>query len=133
MSALRFRIVIAALGTVAATWSSSALAGSSGSSASPDPLTIVVMDPLALPLSCPCVKGYAQRDYDQLGKFIAARLNRPVNVAYSETLGAALEKKTAGKADLVIGKDSVVRKQANRAGLVLSHVAALTDLDGKTT
>ena len=24
-------------------------------------LTLVVMDPLAAPLSCPCVKGYAQR------------------------------------------------------------------------
>ena len=24
-------------------------------------------DPLAAPLSCPCVKGYAQRDYDQNG------------------------------------------------------------------
>ena len=78
-------------------------------------------------------KRLCERDYDQLGKFIAVRLNRPVNVAYSDTLGAALEKKTGGKADLVIGKDSVVRKQAGRAGLVLSHVAALTGLDGKTT
>ena len=29
---------------------------------------MVVMDPLALPLSCPCVKGYAQRNYDKLGE-----------------------------------------------------------------
>jgi ABC-type phosphate/phosphonate transport system substrate-binding protein len=133
MNAPRFRFVVAVLGTVAFVSSSSVFAADSGSTAAPESLTIVVMDPLALPLSCPCVKGYAQRDYDQLGKFLGARLKCPVNVAYSETLGAALEKKTGGKADLVIGKDSVVRNQAKRAGLTLSHVAALTDLDGKTT
>jgi hypothetical protein len=32
-------------------------------------LTIVVMDPLALPLSCPCVKGYAQRKYETLAEY----------------------------------------------------------------
>src|SRR5947208_3409602 len=32
------------------------------------PLTLIVMDPLAAPLSCPCVKGYAQRDYEKLAK-----------------------------------------------------------------
>ncbi len=31
-------------------------------------LTMVVMDPLALPLSCPCVQGYAQRNYDKLAE-----------------------------------------------------------------
>jgi len=133
MNSLRYRFVVAALGTVASVWGSAVMGGDSGPPSSSDPLTIVVMDPLALPLSCPCVKGYAQRDYDQLAKFIGARLKRPVNVAYSDTLGAALEKKTGGKADLVIGKDSVVRRQAIRAGLALSHVAALTGLDGKTT
>ncbi|MBW3598872.1 MAG: hypothetical protein KY475_16560, partial [Planctomycetes bacterium] len=30
------------------------------------PLTMVVMDPLAAPLSCPCVEGYAQRKYEAL-------------------------------------------------------------------
>ncbi len=133
MNALRFPFVVAMLGTVTLALHSSAFAGDSGSAPSPESLTIVVMDPLALPLSCPCVKGYAQRDYDQLGKLIGARLKCSVNVAYSETLAAALEKKTGGKADLVIGKDSVVRKQSKRAGLALSHVAALTGLDGKTT
>ena len=26
--------------------------------------TLIVMDPLAAPLSCPCVEGYAQRKYE---------------------------------------------------------------------
>src|SRR5712672_2456738 len=80
--------------------------------ADPAPLTVVVMDPLAAPLSCPCVAGYAQRDYEKLGKFLEGKLGRPVQVAFAETLTGALEKKTQGKADLVIGKDSVVRAGA---------------------
>src|SRR5580693_8180890 len=94
--------------------------------------TVIVMDPLALPLSCPCVKGYAQRDYEQLGKFLEGRLKRPVRVVFSETVREALEKKTGGKADLIIGKDSVVRRQSKRAGIGVVHVGALTGLDGKT-
>ena len=96
-------------------------------------LTVIVMDPLALPLSCPCVKGYAQRDYEQLTQFLGKRLNCPVRLAFSETLHGALATKTEGKADLIIGKDSVIRKQAKHAGLGLFHLAALSGLDGATT
>jgi len=95
--------------------------------------TVVVMDPLALPLSCPCVKGYAQRDYEQLGTYLEQRLNRPVKVSFSESLVTALKDKTNGKADLVIGKFSVVNFDAKRAGLALSPIAALSGKDGKTT
>lgn len=99
----------------------------------PAPFTVVVMDPLAAPLSCPCVKGYAQRDYEKLGKYLETKLGRSVKVHFSETLTNALHKKTEGKADLVIGKDSVVRHEAkaNKVGVV--PVAALTGKDGKTT
>ena len=31
-----------------------------------EPLSLIVMDPLAAPLSCPCVAGYAQRKYEVL-------------------------------------------------------------------
>ena len=49
-------------------------------------LNVVVMDPLAAPLSCPCVKGYAQRDYDKLGAFLEKSLKIPVKVVYAESL-----------------------------------------------
>ena len=39
-------------------------------------LVVVVMDPLAAQLACPCVKGYAQRDYDQLGTYLGRQLHR---------------------------------------------------------
>jgi hypothetical protein len=96
-------------------------------------LNVVVMDPLALPLSCPCVKGYAQRDYDQLGSYLEQKLGRPVKVAFAESLVTALKEKTDAKADLVIGKYSVVNFDAKRTGLTLSPIAALTGKDGKTT
>src|SRR5947207_15445343 len=71
-------------------------------------LTVVIMDPLAAPLSCPCVKGYAQRDYDQLGKHLEGKLGREIAVVYSDSLTKALKEKTEGKADVIIGKRSVV-------------------------
>jgi ABC-type phosphate/phosphonate transport system substrate-binding protein len=99
----------------------------------PAPFTVVVMDPLAAPLSCPCVKGYAQRDYEKLGKHLEKRLGRPVQVHFSESLTNALQKKTAGRADLVVGKDSVVRAEAASNKVPVTHVAALTGKDGATT
>src|SRR4051812_39798340 len=91
-----------------------AMTGLAGRAAAEEPsaLTVVVMDPLAAPLSCPCVKGYAQRDYDQLARHLEKQLGRPVVVAYSESLVGALKKKTEGKADLVVGKFSVIASDA---------------------
>jgi ABC-type phosphate/phosphonate transport system substrate-binding protein len=94
--------------------------------------TLVVNDPLAAPLACACVKGYAQRDYDRLGKYLEAKLGRPVAVVHAASLARAL-RKSDGKADLVIGKDSVVRAEAAAAEIGVAPVAALTGLDGKTT
>jgi ABC-type phosphate/phosphonate transport system substrate-binding protein len=96
-------------------------------------LTIVVMDPLAAPLSCPCVKGYAQRDYDKLAAHLETKLGRPVKIVYSESLVTALKSKTDGKADLIIGKHSVVMFDAAKAGLQVKQVASLTGKDGATT
>jgi ABC-type phosphate/phosphonate transport system substrate-binding protein len=95
--------------------------------------TVVVMDPLALPLSCPCVKGYAQRDYEKLGTYLEQKLGQPVKVEFSESLVTALKDKTDGKADLVIGKFSVVLFDAKRAGLKFTPACSLTGKDGKTS
>ncbi|MGI9428972.1 MAG: PhnD/SsuA/transferrin family substrate-binding protein [Bythopirellula sp.] len=99
----------------------------------PKPLTIVVMDPLAAPLSCPCVEGYAQRDYQQLADFIGERVGLPTKLVFHESLAVALQEKTQGQADLVIGKDSVVRSDAERSKLQLLPLARLTGKDGTTT
>jgi ABC-type phosphate/phosphonate transport system substrate-binding protein len=98
-----------------------------------DTIVMVVMDPLAKPLSCPCVQGYAQRDYDMLGQRLGKDLGRPVRVVYSESLPKALKGEAQGRATLVIGKHSVVAFDAKRSKLGATPVARLTGKDGATT
>jgi ABC-type phosphate/phosphonate transport system substrate-binding protein len=97
----------------------------------PDSLTVVVMDPLAKPLSCPCVAGYAQRDYDQLGAALKAALGRDVKVVFNESLTSAHKK--GARPDIVIGKQSVILHDAEAANLKLVKVAMLSGKDGVTT
>ena len=95
-------------------------------------LVMVVMDPLAAPLSCPCVEGYAQRDYDKLAAFLSSQLGREVVAVYNASLPAALKMDTKDRADIVIGKHSVVLYDAKKAGKQFRPVLALTGKDGKT-
>ena len=82
-----------------------------------EPLTVVVMDPLAAPLACDCVQGYAQRKYERLAAYLQKRMGRRVDVFWSESLPEALKEKSKGKADLIIGKHSVVKAGAAASGL----------------
>lgn len=120
-----------ALLTVRPAWTDEATSTPGGTPA--DALTMVVMDPLALPLSCPCVQGYAQRDYDKLAAALKKQLGRDVKVVYNESLPTALQGPAAGKADIVIGKHSVVLFDAKRVNQELSAVAKLPSKDGSTT
>jgi ABC-type phosphate/phosphonate transport system substrate-binding protein len=97
------------------------------------PLTIIIMDPLAKELSCPCVAGYAQRNYHLLGKHLELTLDRPVKVVFSESLLKATTDLTNGAADIVIGKKSVVEFDAARMQRQFQPIAALTGKDGLTT
>jgi len=110
-----------------------AIIGSSAAAQNIGPITLIVMDPLAAPLSCPCVKGYAQRDYEKLAKHLEKQLNREIKLHFNESLTNALEKKTQGKADLIIGKESVIRHQAKENKIGITPIASLTGKDGKTT
>jgi ABC-type phosphate/phosphonate transport system substrate-binding protein len=125
--------VVGCLGLVVANWLLAPIAAVAEETAAAGPLTVVVMDPLAKPLSCPCVAGYAQRDYDKLGAVLAKSLGREVSVIYFESLVSALKGESAPRADLVIGKESVVLHDAKAAGLTMSKVAMLTGKDGLTT
>lgn len=97
------------------------------------PLTLVVMDPLAAPLSCPCVEGYAQRKYEVLAKHLKESLGRDVKLVFAEALDKALSGGAGGRADVIIGKDSVVRADAKAAKIKATAVARLTDKTGSTT
>lgn len=89
-------------------------------------LTLVVMDPLAGPLACDCVQGYAQRKYEKLGEFLTKKLAKKVNVIWAENLKAGLEE-SKGAADLIIGKHSVVLADAAANKVAVKPLARLTD------
>lgn len=97
------------------------------------PLVMVVMDPLAKELSCPCVKGYAQREYQQLADFLAGKLGRKVEVVFSESLNTATQKSEGGKADIIVGKQSVVLHDAKKLNRTVRLAAALSDKNGLIT
>jgi ABC-type phosphate/phosphonate transport system substrate-binding protein len=105
----------------------SAFTISAGESSQAKELTLVVMDPMAAPLACDCVKGYAQRKYESLGAFLNKQLGCKINVVWAGSLEAALEK-SEGKADLIIGKHSVVLSDAAESKIEITPVAQLTDL-----
>jgi ABC-type phosphate/phosphonate transport system substrate-binding protein len=97
------------------------------------PLTMVVMDPLAAPLSCPCVQGHAQRRYEKLGEYLEKQLSRPVKVLFADSLSKIVRGETGKKIDLIIGKQSLVKFDAKLNDLPVKELAMLTDKEGKTT
>ncbi len=92
--------------------------------------TIVVMDPMAGPLACDCVKGYAQRKYEKLADYLQAKTKQSFRVVWSESLADAIDGPAAGKAHFVFGKDSVVRAAAAKVKIPLEPMAQLTDMKG---
>lgn len=96
-------------------------------------LILVVMDPLAKELSCPCVKGYAQRDYKKLGKYLEQQVQRPIKVVFMDSLKEGLEREDLDGADLIIGKHSVVLAQSRAFDMPAEPLAALSGKTGLTT
>ncbi|MFT4689187.1 MAG: outer membrane protein assembly factor BamB [Limisphaerales bacterium] len=94
-------------------------------------LTVLVMDPLALQLSCACVDGTGQRRYSQLADHLEKSLGRSIRLIFDESLALALNRAPNG-IDLVIGKDAMVRFDATATGTHLRPVAALTDRRKRT-
>lgn len=129
----RVAFVLAPVALAAFIAASGSVFGEEAKGASPEPLVMIVMDPLAKPLSCPCVQGYAQRDYDKLAEALSAEIGRPVKTVFKESLVAAMKGETEGKAHLVIGKRSVVAFDAKRSEMDATPVAKLTDKKGETT
>ena len=95
-------------------------------------ITILVMDPLAEPLSCACVPGLGQRKYHRLGEFLSAELKRPVKVVFEESLQLGL-KRAKGRVDYIIGKRSMVQFDARKAKLPVHAIARLAGPAGKNT
>ncbi len=108
-------------------WAESARAESQ-----PQPVSMLVMDPLCTQLACDCVEGYAQRDYKQLASFLGQRIGRPMKVTFDVSLVAAMQGRSGKPFDIVIGKQSVVLSDAERVGRKLIPLAMLSGKDGST-
>lgn len=111
----------------------SVLAASCGLAAAEEPLTMLVMDPLAAQLACPCVQGHAQRRYEKLAEYLTKQLGRPVKAIFADDLSKALRGEAGGHVDLIIGKQSVVKSDANGNSVPVRPLAMLTGKDGTTT
>lgn len=95
-------------------------------------LTMLVMDPLCADLACACVDGYAQRDYQPLANLIERQTGWAVTLSHGFSMAAATEANGGQPFDLVVGKQSVVIADADRAGRRLRPVAMLRGLEGST-
>jgi ABC-type phosphate/phosphonate transport system substrate-binding protein len=89
-------------------------------------IVLIVMDPMSSQLACDCVEGYAQRDYQKFALHLSKKTGRPVHVVFSETFEEAL-RESNGKADVVIGKHSVVTNGAKAAKVSMVPKFRLTD------
>lgn len=121
---------LAALALVIA---SSCLVDGSAAGDGNETICVAIMDPLAARLSCPCVAGYAQRDYEALAGHLEQKLGRPVKIGFGESVRRATETAGCPVAHIIIGKHSVVKADARAAGLNIESILALSDLQGQTT
>jgi len=98
-----------------------------------EPFVIAVMDPLAKELACACIDGFAQRDYKALANHLKKTdeaLFGKVELVFAGSLPAAIQRSSAKRVDMVIGKDSVVRDQLQKAKMPATGIARLTDKQG---
>ncbi|MEL6106088.1 MAG: PQQ-binding-like beta-propeller repeat protein, partial [Planctomycetota bacterium] len=84
------------------------------------------------PLSCDCVRGYAQREYEVLAAHLKKSIGRDIKVVWHQSLGEAI-KETDGLADIVVGKHSMVVADGKTVSIPLKPVAQLTGKNGGTT
>lgn len=97
------------------------------------PLTLVVLDPLALQNACDCVKGYAQRDYQALAEFLSQQMGQPVKPVFGASLAAVLKRLEGRQPDLIMGKQSAIEHDSRETRLKITRFAGLTDRKGALT
>jgi len=100
-----------------------------GGASRPEPLRIVIADPLCGPLADEARKAHVRRDYGPLAPFLQTKLGRPAELLYSRQLRDTLDG-SRGKIDLIIGKASPVSAGAAEANEAIRPLARLTDSDG---
>jgi outer membrane protein assembly factor BamB len=98
-----------------------------------EPITLIVMDPLAKELACACVKDYGQRDYRKLAARLETSIKQRVSIEFSDDLAETMATDGAGREVIVIGDRSLVLHGAKQAALKCHPICELTDRNGDTT
>src|SRR5436190_18787351 len=83
----------------------------------PEPIMLVVMDPLAKELACACVKGYGQRDYRKLAARLETVLKQRVSIEFSDDLAETMALASPGQEVIAVGEHSRLAHSAKRAAL----------------
>lgn len=99
----------------------------------PEPVALVVMDPLAKELACACLKDHAQRDYRKLAARLEKAIKQKVAIEFSDDLAETLKSFSPGREVIVIGDQSLVAAGGRKAQRKLSPVCELTGDSGETT
>ena len=99
--------------------------------AGPEPLHIVVTDPLCAAFSGGHMPELMHRDYSPMAPYLERKIGRPVQIHYARTL-TSIQPFDPAKTDLIIGKTSVVQLEATQASMAIHPIARLTDADGRT-
>lgn len=99
----------------------------------PEPVMLVVLDPLAKELACACVQGYGQRDYRKLAARLGKAVKQRVAVEFSDDLAATIEAVGPDRELVVIGDRALVADGAARAKVAFRPVLELTDREGQAT
>ncbi len=99
----------------------------------PEPVVLVVLDPLAKELACACVPGYGQRDYRKLAARLEVALKQRVGIEFSDDLAETLTVIGPGREVVVIGDQSLVADGAKRVELKCHPICELTGIDGNAT
>src|SRR6266576_4843206 len=89
---------ICGLGVAAVAWllAAASVFGATPKSA-PEPVLLVVMDPLAKELACACVKGYGQRDYRKIATRLEKALKQRVSLELSDELAETMSGVGSGR------------------------------------
>jgi len=99
----------------------------------PEPLALVVLDPLAKELACACLKDHAQRDYRKLAARLEKAVKQKITIEFSDDLAETLKTFGPGRDVIVIGDQSLVAAGGTKAQRKLSPVCELTGDGGETT
>src|SRR2546425_2493078 len=92
----------------------------------PEPVILVVMDPLAKELACACVKGHGQRDYRKLAARLETALKQRVSIEFSDDLRESMVGVSPAREVIIVGDQSLVAHGAKKAGLPCHPVCELT-------